>query len=38
MIKGLEAKKLIWGYTTVYDEDKIGKKHFLLMIQRTHEK
>ena len=38
MIKELEAKKLIWGYTTVYDEDKIGKKHFLLMIQRTHEK
>jgi len=38
IIKQLEAKKLIWGYTTVFDEQKIGKKHFILMIKRSTEK
>ena len=37
VIKNLEAKKLIWGYTTVFDEEKLGKKHFILMIKRTLE-
>lgn len=38
MMKQLAAKKLIWGYTMVFDEEKIDKAHFLLMIKRTHEK
>ena len=37
-IKQLEAKGLIWGYTAVFDEQKIGKTHFILMIKRTHAK
>jgi DNA-binding Lrp family transcriptional regulator len=38
MIKELEAKKLIWGYTTVFDEQKIGLKHFVFMARKTHKK
>jgi DNA-binding Lrp family transcriptional regulator len=38
MIKQLEAQKLIWGYTAVYDEKKIGKTHFIMMIKRSMEK
>ena len=35
MIKQLEAKKLIWGYTAVFDEEKIGLMHFMLLVKRT---
>ena len=35
MIKQLEAKKLIWGYTAIFDEQKIGLTHFMVMIKRT---
>ena len=38
IIKQLEEKKLIWGYTAVFDEQKIGLNHFLLMIKRTMER
>jgi Lrp/AsnC family leucine-responsive transcriptional regulator len=38
MIKQLEAKKLIWGYTAVFDEEKIGLTHFILMLKRTIKK
>jgi len=34
-IKQLEAKNLIWGYTAIFDEKKIGLNHFILMIKRT---
>jgi DNA-binding Lrp family transcriptional regulator len=34
-IKQLEAKNLIWGYTAVFDEEKIGQTHFMLLIKRT---
>jgi len=34
-IKQLEAKKLIWGYTAVFDEEKIGLTHFMLLVKRT---
>jgi DNA-binding Lrp family transcriptional regulator len=34
-IKQLEAKHLIWGYTAVFDEEKIGLTHFMIMIKRT---
>ena len=29
---------MIWGYTAVFDEEKIGQQHFMLMINRTMEK
>ena len=35
LIKQLEAKKLIWGYTAIFDEQKIGQTHFILMLKRT---
>ena len=35
IIKQLEAKKLIWGYTAIFDEEKIGLIHFILMLKRT---
>jgi DNA-binding Lrp family transcriptional regulator len=38
LIKQLEAKGLIWGYTAVFDEEKIGQTHFMLFIKRTMEK
>jgi DNA-binding Lrp family transcriptional regulator len=34
-IKQLEAKRLIWGYTAIFDEEKIGLEHFILMVKRT---
>jgi len=34
-IKHLEAENLIWGYTAVFDEKKIGLNYFILMIKRT---
>jgi len=34
-IKQLEAKKLVWGYTAVFDEEKIGLTHFMLLVKRT---
>ncbi|MCJ7697652.1 MAG: Lrp/AsnC family transcriptional regulator [Thermoplasmata archaeon] len=34
-IKQLETKGLIWGYTAIFDEEKIGLKHFMLMVKRT---
>ncbi len=38
IVRQLETKKLIWGYTVVFDEQKIGKTHFTLMIKRSPEK
>jgi len=34
-IKRLEEKGLIWGYTAIFNEEKIGLIHFMLMIKRT---
>jgi DNA-binding Lrp family transcriptional regulator len=34
-IKQLEAKGLIWGYTAIFNEEKIGLMHFILMVKRT---
>ena len=34
-IKQLEAKNLIWGYSAIFDEEKIGRTHFMLLIKRT---
>jgi DNA-binding Lrp family transcriptional regulator len=35
IIKQLEAKSLIWGYTAIFNEEKIGLNHFILMLKRT---
>jgi len=35
IIKRLEAKELIWGYTAIFNEEKMGMKHFMLMVKRS---
>jgi DNA-binding Lrp family transcriptional regulator len=37
-IKRLEEKNLIWGYTAIFNEEKIGLTHFMLMVKRTAKK
>jgi len=34
-IKQLEAKGLIWGYTAIFNEEKIGLTHFMVMVKRA---
>ena len=34
-IKHLEESHMIWGYTAIFNEEKIGLTHFMLMIKRT---
>ena len=34
-IKQLEAKGLIWGYTAIFNEEKIGMTHFIVMVKRS---
>jgi Lrp/AsnC family leucine-responsive transcriptional regulator len=38
MMKQLEAKKLIWGYTAIVNEEKLGLTHFIVMIKRSSKK
>ena len=38
MINQLEKNNTIWGYSAVYDEEKIGLKHFMLMVKRSNKK
>jgi DNA-binding Lrp family transcriptional regulator len=35
IIKRLENGGLIWGYTAICNDDKIGLKHFVLMFKKT---
>ena len=35
VIKQMEENQMIWGYTAVFDEKKIGMNHFILMLKRT---
>ncbi len=35
IIKQLEEKNMIWGYTAIFNEEKIGLSHFVLMLKRT---
>jgi DNA-binding Lrp family transcriptional regulator len=35
IIKQLEERKLIWGYSTVFDYQKVGLQHFILLLKRT---
>lgn len=34
IIKKLEEKKIIWGYSTIFDEQKLGVQKFMLLIKR----
>ena len=36
-IKQLEKNRLIWGYTAIIDEGKIGQKHFILLMKRKQK-
>jgi DNA-binding Lrp family transcriptional regulator len=35
IIKHLESQGLVWGYTAIFDEQKIGMNHYILLIKRT---
>lgn len=35
IIKNLETNGLIWGYTAIFSEEKVGLKHFMVMVKRT---
>jgi len=35
MIKKIETEKLIWGYTAIFDEQKMGLKHFTLLVKKN---
>jgi DNA-binding Lrp family transcriptional regulator len=35
--KRLEKNKTIWGYNTVFDDDKLGLKRYLILIKRTNK-
>ena len=37
IIKKLEKDKTIWGYHAVFDEKKLGKKRYLILIKRTNK-
>jgi DNA-binding Lrp family transcriptional regulator len=34
-IKQLEENHMIWGYTAIFNEEKIGLKHFMMMIKKS---
>jgi Lrp/AsnC family leucine-responsive transcriptional regulator len=36
-IKQLEKDRMIWGYTAIIDEGKIGQKHFILLMKRKQK-
>ncbi len=38
LIKEFEKNKLIWGYTAIVDEEKLGMKHFTFIAKRTSNK
>ena len=37
IIKNLEKKKIIWGYTTVVDDQKLGYKQYLILLKRSNK-
>jgi DNA-binding Lrp family transcriptional regulator len=37
-VKQMEENHMIWGYTSIFDEKKVGLKHFILMLKRTSKK
>jgi DNA-binding Lrp family transcriptional regulator len=38
IIKQLEKSRMIWGYTAIFNEEKIGLKHFMIMAKRNNKK
>ncbi len=38
LIKESEKNKIIWGYTAIIDEEKLGMKHFTFIAKRTGNK
>ncbi len=36
IIKNLESEKTIWGYVAITNEEKLGKKEFIVIIKRTN--
>ena len=37
VIKNLEKNKTIWGYTAVLDDEKLGKKSYIILMKRTNK-
>lgn len=37
IIKRLENNKTIWGYTAIPDKEKLGVRHYILLIKRSNE-
>jgi len=37
IIKRLESNKTIWGYTAIPDKEKIGVRHYIMLIKRSNE-
>ncbi len=37
-IHQLEESNMIWGYSTIIDEQKMGLKHFVLLVKRSNRK
>jgi Lrp/AsnC family leucine-responsive transcriptional regulator len=37
IIKRMEENKMIWGYTAVVDDDKLGVKKFLILVKRMQQ-
>jgi DNA-binding Lrp family transcriptional regulator len=35
IIKNLDKQKIIWGYTTVYDQERYNLQHYTMLIKRT---
>jgi len=38
IIKNLENNKTIWGYTTIIDDTKMGRKRFNILLKKAHVK
>jgi DNA-binding Lrp family transcriptional regulator len=36
-IKQLEKNRMIWGYTAIIDDGKMGQKHFILLMKRKQK-
>jgi len=35
IINNLEKNQMIWGYTAIFDENKMDKQHYMLLLKRT---
>src|SRR4030043_809248 len=37
VINNLEKNHTIWGYTAIVDEEKLGKKSYIMLVKRTNK-